>query len=289
MNVPEFVVSLSTPTPANGSYYVSGETVTITATLTTYGTGSPVASTVYTSPQDAVGVSGGGLRVASLYVSGPRAKALPLTGTQANSLFTGGTNTNVITDATGFKYRLTIPSGATSGTYAVRFRAGDYSRVNDTNYKIESTAFKTIQIGTATVEKKIDGDMCKNCHGTGTAPFHDARHSVVFDTDECATCHDLSGGHADPIANRVHAIHGARANSDLLGIDWSDVTYPQGITMGPAANTLPSTGAKICVGCHTSGNTAYKTNALGVACYGCHGDADSVVNHMLQNGGPTMQ
>jgi OmcA/MtrC family decaheme c-type cytochrome len=284
MNVPEYVVSLSTPTPANGTYFVSGETFTVTATLTTYGTGSAVPSTVYTSAKDTAGTTNGKLYSASLYVYGPRAKAMPLLGTQALSLFTGGTDANVKTDATGFKYKVTIPAGTTAGTYGVRVRFGDYGRVNDTNYKIESTAFKTIQIGTATAEKKIDGDMCVNCHGNGTAPFHDARHAVVFNTDECASCHDNSGGHADPIANRVHAVHGATASGDLLGIDWSDVTYPQG-AMGQSSAGI-STGAKICVGCHTSGNTAYKSNAVGQACYGCHGDNALVVDHMTQFGGP---
>jgi len=175
-------------TPPAGTSYARSEEVDITVTLVDRATGLPVPGTAYTTARDAAGVAGGGLRVASLYVYGPRSKPVPMTGTQAISLFTGGTDANVTTDATGFKYHLTIPSSSTTtpnGTYMVRVRIGDYSRVSDTNYKIESLAFQRFQIGTTTVQQKIDGDACVDCHGTGTAPFHDARHAVVFDSDEC--------------------------------------------------------------------------------------------------------
>ena len=291
-NVPEFDVTLTISNPtATTAFYSAGDAVDITATLNTHG-GSAVAGSLYTSPKDTAGHAGAGLSTASLYIYGPRSGAQPLTGTQANSLFTGSTNTHVTTDSTGFRYHLVIPSGLTAGTYMLRFRAGDYGRVNDTDYKIESTAFQTFQIGTATVQKKIDGDMCVNCHGAGTAPFHDARHAVVFNSDECVACHDRSGGHADPLANRVHAIHAESAHGDLLdsvssAMSWTFVTYPQG-SMGPSSTGI-STGAKICVGCNTSGNNAYKLNApgqqnIGEACYGCHGDDFVTVDHMLQNG-----
>ena len=94
------------------------------------------------------------------------------------------------------------------------------------------------------------GDACIDCHGTGTAPFHDERHAVVFDTDQCLACHDQSGNTAIPIADRVHAVHSANSAGDLYNIeggtsrDWSDITYPQNI----ATLTSPR-----CVGCHNSG------------------------------------
>lgn len=278
MNDPEFDVTLVMTAPT-GSFYDAGDTVDFMITLVSRATGSPVDGSVYTLPQDAAGVSGGGLRVASLYVYGPRAFSLPLLGSQATPLFTGSTNTNITTDATGFRYRWVVPSGLEPGTYMVRFRAGDYSRVDDSDYRIESTAFQTYQIGTATETLKIDGNGCMKCHGTGTAPFHDARHSVVFDTDECVACHDLSGGYADFIGNRVHAIHKANSDGDLTNIDrpgsrdWSHVTFPQ--------------DPKRCVTCHNSGNTSYATKQYAIPCYGCHGDGllGPARAHMLQSGG----
>jgi OmcA/MtrC family decaheme c-type cytochrome len=314
-NIPEFDVTLNiTPSFAP---YVAGQVLEVRVTLTDHATGIAVPSTVYTTPQDAAGQTGGGLNVASLYVYGPRAKSVPVlatgtvtdpvfdsatdTPTQGHDLFAGGTDPLVTTDSSGFGYRLlAIPADMQAGTYMVRVRMGDYGRVTDSNYRIESTAFQNIQIGTATVEDKVAGAACPNCHGTGTAPFHDARHAVVFDTDQCLSCHDQSGNFAIPIANRVHAVHSANPEGDIYVLnggspssrDWSDVTYPQNI-QSPVTGHTADDGLPRCVGCHTSGDTTYKTLPYMMPCVGCHANAVSPINgssgdieHMRQNGGP---
>jgi Outer membrane cytochrome MtrC/MtrF-like, domains II/IV len=304
-NVPEFDVALSITAPSNGSYYVAGEAPEVRVTLTDHATGLAVDPAVYTAAQDSAGVTGGGLAVAALYVYGPRAKAVPVlaTGTstdpdfdsstdtpvQEHDLFTGGSDPQVTTDASGFGYQLlAIPSDMTNGTYMVRVRIGDYDRVGSSDYRIESIAFTNIQIGTATVEAKVAGDACVDCHGTGTAPFHDDRHAVVFNTDQCLACHDQSGNFAVPIANRVHAVHSANSDGDLYNItggsgrDWSDITYPQNIQMADAENGLEPR----CVGCHTSADTTYKTYPFMMPCAGCHVGGTGVLDHMRQNGGP---
>ena len=281
--VPEFNVTLSlSPVKA---FYVAGDNVTVTATLKKYSDNTAVAGTVYTSARDNVAIVGGGLRVASLYVYGPRALPKPIikvngVATQAVSMFVSTTDNNVKTDATGFKYNVTIPSGLANGTYMVRTRFGDYSRVNDNNYVVESIAFQNIQIGNATVTNKVAGNACVDCHGNGSAPFHDARHIVVWNTDECNSCHDFSGGHADVLNNRVHAVHSASKTGDAVEggpIDWSDVTYPLGLGW-------PG-GIGRCDICHTSGNTSYRSNVKQVTCYGCHADRPGAVAHMVQSGG----
>ncbi len=299
MNVPEFDVTLSGTAPANGSYYVAGEAVTVTATLKNHSNGADVAGSVYTSAKGAAGTAGGGLAVASLYVYGPRALPKPIfaptDNTQAHSLFVGAVDASgtIATDTTGFKYQFTVPSGLTSGTYMVRVRFGDYDRVSDNNYVIESTAFQTIQIGTATVTKKVAGDACVDCHGAATAPFHDARHAVVFNTDECVSCHDYSGGHASALSNRVHAVHDANKYGDMVnplggpyGLDWSDVKYPLNDYPSSATGTVTSRIDR-CTICHTSGNTSYRSTVHEVSCLGCHGDDPfgGATNHMLQSGG----
>ena len=281
MNVPEFNVTLTTSAPANGTHYVANENVLVTATLKKHSDNTAVAGTVYTSAKDNVAIAGGGLSVARVYVYGPRALPKPLLAAQATNMFVSTADNNVKTDATGFKYQVKIPSGLTSGTYMVRVIFADYSRVNDNNYVIDSTAFKTIQIGSATVTKKVSGEACVDCHGTGTAPFHDARHSVVFNTDECVSCHDYSGGHADVLANRVHAVHAASKTGDFVigaatPIDWSDVTYPLGLGW-------PG-GIGRCDICHTSGNTSYRTVTAAITCLGCHGDRPGAAAHLVQNG-----
>ena len=130
-----------------------------------------------------------------------------------------------------------------------------------------------------------------DCHGTRSAPFHDARHVVVFDTDECLSCHDQSGNHAVPIANRVHAVHSTNSAGDLYNIeggsrDWADITYPQNIQSTLTGETTDD-GMPRCVGCHTSTDTTYKTKPYMMPCVGCHAVAEySDIDHMRQNGGP---
>jgi hypothetical protein len=298
-NIPEFDVMLDI-TPKHAPPYVAGEVLEVRVTLTYYGTGIAVPAAVYTTRQDLAGVAGGGLNVASLYVYGPRAKSVPVLASgvaadppvQEHLLFVPSADPQVTTNSSGFGYKLLkIPADMKAGTYMVRVRIGDYGRINDNNYRIESTAFRNIQIGTATVEDKVAGNNCTDCHGTGTAPFHDTRHAVVFDTDQCLACHDQSGNFAIPIANRVHAVHSANSAGDLYNIeggsgrDWSDVTYPQDLSQVDQ-NGNPLYDNPRCVGCHTSGDDTYKTLPYMMPCAGCHVGAPGVLDHMRQNGGP---
>jgi len=313
VNVPEYDVTLDLTAPANGTDYETGETPVVTVTLADHATATPFAN--YTANQDTTGDIDGNLAVASLYIYGPRNEAIPVLATdtvsdpaatfdnittfatQAHSLFladSGGVanpDAQVITDATGFKYQMIDDfANLEPGTYMVRVRIGDYGRVGTGNYQIESLAFTTFQVGTTTVEPKVSGDGCLNCHGTGTAPFHDERHAVVFDVDQCLSCHDKSANHADYIGNRVHSVHGATATGDLNDRDWTHVTFPQ--------------SANNCTICHT--NPAAPTPVWRqpdmLVCGGCHGalpNADpaayttdisaelAAAQHMVQNGGDT--
>jgi hypothetical protein len=297
--VPEFDVTM-TLSPVK-SYYAAGDNVLVTATLKFRGTSDNVPVSMYRqTTRGANGVADNVLRVANIYAYGPRALpksilGLPLSNglpPQYSYLFKG-TRTQVETDDSGFKYRLTIPSGLTSGTYFIRLRfadfgyldlAGDSSEPFEDS-KVESIAFAKIQIGSATETKKVSGDACVNCHGTGTAPFHDERHVVLWDTDECVSCHDYSGNHAATLSNRVHAVHAASGKGDMINnyfltgetLSWSDVTYPLGLGW-------PG-GIGRCDICHTSGNTSYRSVIHEVACLGCHGDRSGARDHMLQSGG----
>ena len=292
INAPEFDVTLSVTDPAVGTYYMPGDTFTVTATLKNHATGADVDPSIYTTAQDAAYVAGGGLHVASLYVYGPRSNAVPLLGTQALSLFGHG-------DATGFHYDVTVPADATSGTYMIRTRFADYSYDRNNPgpashpYQLESFALTNIQIGTATVQKKIDGNAdCKACHGETL--MHENDHAAPFDTDHCTACHDRSGGHGDYIGNRVHAVHSANSTGDLSNYtnglyvtppsrDWSGITFPLG-SINPADG---SGSTQKCVICHVTGETSgtYKTNVYASPCIGCHGDNNANNAHIQQNGG----
>lgn len=276
----EFEVNISMSPPANGSYYVAGEAPVVTVTLADAST--PVAGTIYTADQQASGRSGSGLSTANLYVYGPRADAVPvlttnattdpaLTGTPTqghplfvNELVSGVTTPNddsrVTTDTNGFSYQLmAIPADMTPGTYIVRFEGMDYGAVSDTDYVTASSAVINFQVNTATVEHKVSGDACTNCHGETTMHLQGAHpHHAPFNTDHCLGCHDLSGNYGDYIGNRVHAVHSASTTGDLKNHDWSHVTFPQEINN--------------CMICHTNTEgTPVWRSPNEVVCGGCHG------------------
>jgi len=295
-NVPEYDVNLAIAPPAAGTFYVPGtDTLSITVTLKNKSDGSDVPSSFYTDPKHATGTtSTTALSNARLYVYGPRTSPKPVLTTgsantppaQGPQLFLPSTDPNVKTDATGFKYQVAIPAGFPSGTYFVRFYATNYGYVSDTNYMTDSNAFQVIQIGTATAQDKVAGDACTNCHGTHTAAFHDARHNVVFDTDQCISCHDLSGNFADPLSNRVHAIHSSSASGDTHNRDWTEVEYPVGYRSGSGIRDAVPPGATMrCSVCHTSGNAQFQQNVAEISCMGCHADAPGALDHFRQNGG----
>jgi len=316
MNVPEFDVSISMTNSVDDSTYPPGyvftsddnDNVVVNVTLKDHITNTPISSAFYTTEAGAKGNTGDtALSGASLYIYGPRNEAIPVLATdtisdgayvapptQGHALFVNGTDAQVETDATGFHYRLLGNiADLDAGTYMVRFEGGDYGGVATDDYVTSSVGLINFQVGTATVEKKVSGDACLNCHGetkmhlTGTHA-----HDNPFDTDYCLACHDKSGNHGDYIGNRVHAIHRATILGDYNDRDWSEVTFPR-----PANN---------CLTCHT--DTTVDTpvwrmpNML--ACGGCHGvmpdvdpfsypveQQDQVIRevgaaqHMQQNGG----
>jgi hypothetical protein len=330
-NIPEFDVTLTVSAYPNGTHFVSGDVIDVTATLANHSDGTPVSALTYTSSRDAAGATNGILREAYVQFSGPRAMAVPVLATDTFSdpnwlvtpsptgqvpdpetledehdMFMDSTDPQVTTTSAGFGYQtLAIPADIEPGTYIVRVVFADYGRVGSGDYHIDSTDWQLIQIGTATVEPKVSGDACVDCHGTGTAPFHDERHSVPFDTDQCLACHHNSfndlgeRAHGSPLANRVHAVHSASMGGDIRAIlsgdptshDWSDVTYPREI--------------QNCNTCHNSqfdatDNTfegTYKTLPYMMPCSGCHvGESfdftgalpfvPGLYDHMVQNGGP---
>lgn len=351
-NRPEFRVNVSVSAPANGTYYVAGEKPVVTVTLDkitypvdangspTYATPTytPVDGSVYTTPStdasSAKGVSGGGLASAVLMVYGPRADAVPVLTTdsttdpnlaagtapeQEHDLLADSTDPRVTADASGFHYQLqAIPSTLAAGTYMVQSQVSDYGGLSNSDYTTGSTGLTYMQIGTATVEAKVDGNGCVNCHGTTRQ--HQAgkyAHDVPFNTDFCMACHDTSGNHGDPIANRVHAIHDANPEGDLT--NYSNGTYVTPPSRDWSAINFPQNDAE-CVACHTSAqatpsftpaydpsfvgdvsgtslpaaalpanviNTSgsYLTKPSEVPCFACHADQSGAIAHMQSNGG----
>ena len=266
---PVYTTTIDITAPANGEYYVAGETPVLTLSAANAGGTMALSSTVNS---------------VRLYVYGPRAKALPLYDTLPAPTWA----------ANSVSYQLPeIPAGVTAGTYMVLAYITDpSSRVpNPTSshaYNIDGWQMINIQIGTATEELRITGnpdntDACANCHDL--SDWTTTAHRAYFGADGCLACHNETGGHADSLANRVHAVHGATELGDLNNIDWSEVTFPQSLV----ADGEPTTS--YCRGCHNTGNMSYlavdadaQPTKWGEACFGCHGDVPGTMGHMEQNG-----
>ncbi|MBU0484751.1 MAG: hypothetical protein KKB30_09595 [Proteobacteria bacterium] len=294
---PVYTATIAMTPPANGTHYVAGEAPVVTVTTTASGAYDSLDNTTdYTA--------------ATLYVYGPRAEAVPVLTpgsttdpdyismisddtdpdydptalpTQGHNMRASdaASDANVLTDATGFKYQLqAIPADLAPGTYMAQVAIGHTSSrtTGSRNYKIDGWQMVSFQVGTATTEQRIGGDKCSNCHDL--TDWTSTYHRAYFGTDGCNACHDKSGNHANPIANRVHAIHASSEAGDALGADWAEITFPQSdVAEGEPESTL-------CQGCHTTDNTSYLTNPGGFPCLGCHGDTPNAVDHMIQNGAP---
>jgi OmcA/MtrC family decaheme c-type cytochrome len=296
-NVPTYTSTITlSPDANNDGVYETGEQILVTVTT------SNVAAGDYAVP--------GAIKAANLYVYGPRAKALPVMTTgsttdpafeldlqadpyatpdQGHSMLVDSSDPQVETDASGFKY-LTLPVTAdmAAGTYMVMAYVttdlADCSQIYRNSVCTDGWDLVTFQVKESTPTDRVAGPgpgnadpqdgSCGSCHNLDE--WGALYHRSYFGTDGCIACHDQSGNHADPLTNRVHAVHAASANGDLLGVDWSEVTYPQSIAA--------------CATCHDSGNNSYRNvprGYWGYACIGCHADRTTgSYEHMKQNGSP---
>lgn len=294
-NTPEYTVDIGMTDPANGSYYEAGEMPTVTVTLTP-NDGGPAAN--YAAAADAKGDRDGNLSGASLFVYGPRSDAVPVltwhsstdpswTGVpvQGHSLFVGA-DPQVMTDGSGFKYKLMNIDALEPGTYMVRFEGNDYGANSDSDYVTSSTAVTTFQVGQAEEEPKVSGSGCLNCHGATHMHLEGAHpHNQPFNTDGCLACHDRStGNYGDYIGNRVHAVHSGSETGDLGPHAFEgEITYPQDVNN--------------CSVCHTNAGaeTPVWRTTNPVACAGCHGgdpnaqdtDEQIAASHMILQGAAT--
>lgn len=270
----EFDVTITMTAPAVGTFYDDDETPIVTVTLTP-ADGGPAVD--YLAAKDTIGDRDGVMFGANLYVYGPREHFEPVltaaaaAGGQSNALFTGGTDPQVITDATGFKYQLDAID-LPNGTYIVRFEGGDFGW-DSTQYQTSSNAIITFQVGTDTLEDKVAGDNCVSCHGDTRMHTQGAHpHNATFDTDECSSCHDYSGNYGTSLEIRVHAVHAAAdLGADGHSREWTHITFPQDIYS--------------CDACHTSGNTSFNETIYGAVCMSCHAESTLSTDHILQQGG----
>jgi len=257
----EYNIAISLSSPANSSYYVTGETPTVTITLTNPN-GSAVPAGLTAAPGHQVGnYDPNSLSVANMYVYGPRSsprptflplgkKSIPLLSSYysasrslctTTTATTNNTNINITPTATGWTYKLQpVTAGALPGTYFVRVYLGNTyastlaSGCGTIPDQIVSVGITSFQVGTPTADVRIAGNpdgtaACLNCHGAEV--MHRDDHQSPFDPDHCNGCHYIGAygntatnglsSSGDPISNRVHAVHSASATGDISIIDWS--------------------------------------------------------------------
>jgi hypothetical protein len=273
-------VTLSSP--ANGSYFTSGERATITIKLTN-DCGQVLAPS--------------SLGTANLYVSGPRLGAQTTTDcTLLNCVtdrtaaqhhyvnlitpsYADATQKNLTTNADGTLTYTLAPVSSESGTYTV----GAWAVSKDDKDQVFPTL--DMQIGTATPEQFASGpsaqSTCFACHkGAQSGKSYEAHiipgfsplGNYALDATPIATCklcHNLNGYSPNPIVRKAHGAHrghdqmapgvahpeyGLGADSSLAA--YTDVTFP----------SMP--GSELdCAKCHA--DDRWKV-ASRLACGTCH-------------------
>jgi hypothetical protein len=286
----EYVVELALSDPANGEYYVSGESPTLTISVSNSTTGEVVDPATITEETWS--------RV-RLQVSGPRHDTVPvLTTASADNSKSGSTSyiyndLRVQTDSgdedpgltrtsTSMIYELDDVDGLESGTYSVFVQVRHVNRPS-------SLDVINFQVGTADEEPEVAGN-CGDCHGEtmmhGSYPYKEG-------ADLCESCHDVerqldnNGGWDDrswgygaaPLVRRVHGIHNGKyidKPEEIHGEEdaehFSGIIFPQDV--------------RNCVKCHSESD-AWNEEPSRLACLACH-DSDAAQTHAeLQTSDPT--
>ncbi len=271
-------VVLELSRPANGTHFVAGERLVITATLKD-NYGSPLSKNDFST--------------LALYMYGPQD---PLKAVTPVKLLNASADRNVtphhyidlLTNSgadiqiTGnvVKYTLQPVSGEAPGTYTVFVRA-----VMKSNALNQVMLTSDVQLGTAAVEAQtIDANKCAVCHkGDSNGQFYlhhvdPSTRSITgspsyenLPVKSCKACHNNEGYASytqngtrvlDVIVNRVHGAHMGEGLKNPLNIDpvtgsfrnYTDVVFPNDV--------------KNCTSCHVG--DSWKTKPSRSACGTCH-------------------
>lgn len=205
----------------------------------------------------------------------------------ANALYASTDSTKDDPKATRFtdriEYQLDDVATVKPGTYSVWVSSSK---------SLSQNALLSIQVGTATVEKKV-ATNCVDCHGSekGAQGMHGM---YPWDVDVCGSCHDYRRAAADrlatdtfvdgwgasaatgrsnagfgagPISRRAHGVHFGHYVDYPKQIhgsyDYSGVIFPQDV--------------RNCVKCHSE-TPSWKEKPTRLACLACH-DSDAAVAH----------
>ncbi|MBI4564699.1 MAG: hypothetical protein HY716_08435 [Planctomycetes bacterium] len=283
-------VELSMTPPANGEYYVAGETPQVTITIRDAASGATINPAAIVEPADSQAVQSFEWRRANLFVSGPRKRTMPVLTTEA--INPDPTHSYANND---FRVRIDPANEdlrVTRSSTAITYQLADVADLEPGTY----TAFVEImpaaplggwglinfQVKTATEEPMV-ATNCIDCHDD--ARMHGSYFAVQFKPDICKNCHDYerqmpdritwtdrnAGYGAAPLARRVHGVHFGhyldKPEEVHATYDFSGVIFPQDV--------------RNCVKCHSE-TDAWKTEPSRVACLACH-DKDAAITHATVN------
>lgn len=279
-------IELTITPPANGEFYVAGETPALTIVIKDAATGAVIDPNTLLEPADPQSVQEGEWRRVNLYVSGPRNGTVPVLTTAALEADPTHTYANndlrILKDAdkadpnltrteTAMTYQLGDVAGLKRGTYTAFIEIMP-------NAPLGAWAQLNFQVGTATEEPK-PATNCTQCHSDNR--MHAGYFAVQFNPDTCKSCHDyLNQGEgktgwsdsnwgygAGPLARRVHGVHfgeGLDKPQEVhTRVDYSHVVFPQDV--------------RNCTTCHSE-TDAWTQNPSRLACLACH-DTDEVITH----------
>ena len=130
---------------------------------------------------------------------------------------------------------------------------------------VENVTFdKVPNGGTAISKNDVTTAGCQNCHfalgqnklglssGAASADFHGG---ARFQAELCVLCHNPTLGTGGE-ANLVNLVHKLHSTQTVLGIDYSEVSYPQDL--------------RNCTTCHKGTDTNWNTRPSIEACGACH-------------------
>lgn len=284
---PLHTAELALSEPANGKFYTTGDKPIITLKLKDQ-TGKIINPADVKEPAVSTNIQPNEWNRANLFVTGPRAMAVPV-------LTTAITNTVSSTPANDVRVRLDAAKEdpmVTRGAEAISYQLADIADLAAGTYTIyvearqkssgfSTTAWLNFQVGTTNAETQITPTAgCISCHGE--TRMHATSRALPFSPDTCYPCHDYKnqmtgktnwsnsqwGYGVGPLVKKVHGVHYGKylhKQADLNGGAFAEVIFPQDV--------------RNCTKCHSDPkNTTWNSKPSSLACLACH-DSDAAITH----------
>ncbi len=293
---PAHLVTLAMSAPANGKFYVAGESPKVTIQVKDAKTSQTINPTNMVDPLVSTNMTATEWNRANLFVSGPRSLTVPVLTTAITNTIASSLNNELryMRDATkrdprtsrtpdSIIYQLDNVAKVVAGTYTV------YAELRQASTGFSSTAYLNFQVGSTNVEPMV-ATGCIDCHGT--TRMHATSRAVTFTPDICKSCHDYQhqmtgktnwlnsqyGFGVSPLSRRVHGIHYGKYTAK-----------PNEITSNSAfAYTMFTQDVRNCTKCHSQ-STSWNEKPSHLACFSCHDDDMAQTHGKLMTYDPTPQ